>query len=47
MIQRNTIQKKLVLEAVTAISNHPTADEVYQRVVLDHPNVSRGTVYRI
>ena len=47
MKQRNTIQKKLVLEAVSALGNHPTADEVYKRVAFDHPNISKGTVYRI
>ncbi len=46
MKQRNTIQKRLVLEAVAALLNHPTADDVYQRIAMNHPNVSRGTVYR-
>lgn len=44
--QRNTIQRQLVLQAVQAMHNHPTAEEVYSRVAANHPNISRGTVYR-
>lgn len=43
---RNTIQRKLVLEAVQHLHNHPTADEIYQYVAESHPSISRGTVYR-
>ena len=28
------------------MSNHPTAEEVYNRIVLDYPDISKGTVYR-
>ena len=45
-MKRNTIQKKLVLEAVTELRNHPTADEVYTKVSSWYPNISRSTVYR-
>lgn len=46
MIKRNTIQRTLVLEAVRKLMNHPTADEVYETIVKEHPSISRGTVYR-
>lgn len=46
MKQRNTIQKKLIYDAVSKIPNHPTAEEVYNQIVKDHPAVSKGTVYR-
>ena len=46
MVQRNTIQKALIHEAVLRMGCHPTADEVYQEVAKAHPNISRGTVYR-
>jgi len=46
MKRRNTIQKILVLEAVNALNNHPTAEEVYEFVVKKHPYISRATVYR-
>ena len=35
-----------MLEAVSKLHNHPTADEVYREVSDRHPTVSRGTVYR-
>lgn len=46
MIKRNTIQRTLILETIRNLKNHPTADEVYETIVNDHPNISRGTVYR-
>lgn len=44
--KRNTIQKKLVLEAVHELQNHPTAEEVYSHIVEVYKNISKGTVYR-
>lgn len=46
MIKRNTIQCSLVFEAVNKLSCHATADEIYSSIIKDHPNISRGTVYR-
>lgn len=46
MIRRNTIQCALVLETVNKLRCHPTADEIYDELVKEHPNISRGTVYR-
>lgn len=46
MERRNTIQKELVLQAVRAMKAHVTAEEVYNRIIKDHPNVGKGTVYR-
>lgn len=46
MEKRNTIQKQLVLDAVSRLANHPTADEVYREVVQHHPSISKATVYR-
>ena len=46
MIQRKTIQCALVLEAVQRLRNHATADEVYEEIAREHPNIGRGTVYR-
>ena len=43
---RNTIQKQTILQAVEALANHPTAEQVYARVVHTLPNISRATVYR-
>ncbi len=43
---RNTIQKQLVIEAVNAMQNHPSADEIYEQVIKNAPNISKATVYR-
>ena len=45
-MKRNTIQRKLTLDAVQKLQNHPTADEVYAQVAAEHPSISRGTIYR-
>lgn len=44
--KRNTIQRQLVIAAVRSLCNHPTAEEVYNRIVVDYPDISKGTVYR-
>ena len=46
-MERNTVQKAIVLEALNALANHPTADMVYERVHAAHPSVSKATVYRL
>ena len=45
--ERNTLQKTLVYETVNEMHNHPTAQEIYERLHHMHPSVSRATVYRI
>ena len=47
MAERNTVQKNMVYAALHEQGNHPTAEEVYDRVKKEHPAVSRATVYRI
>ena len=46
MEKRNTIQKELVLNAVTKMRRHVTADEVYDYIKKDYPSIGKGTVYR-
>ena len=46
MARRNTIQKQLVIAAVRSLENHPTADEVYNCIISEYPDISKGTVYR-
>ena len=46
MTKRNTIQRSLVFEAVNKLRCHATADEIYEAIVTEHPNISRATVYR-
>ena len=46
MSNRHTLQRSLILEAVKELHCHATADEIYDLIVMKHPNISRGTVYR-
>ena len=46
MIKRNTIQCALVLDAVNKLKCHATAEEVYEELMRERLNISRGTVYR-
>ena len=46
MAKRNTIQRQLVIAAVRFLADHPTAEEVYDRITMDYPDISKGTVYR-
>jgi Fe2+ or Zn2+ uptake regulation protein len=43
---RSTVQRRVILETVLDLDNHPTADQVYERVVDRLPGLSRTTVYR-
>ena len=45
-MRRQTIQRSLVLKAVNKLQCHATADEIYEEIIKEHPNVSRATVYR-
>lgn len=44
--QRNTKQRHMVLNAVRARCNHPSADQIYLDVRAIDDRISRGTVYR-
>lgn len=44
--QRNTRQRQLILDAVRARADHPSADHIYLDVHSIDPRISRGTVYR-
>lgn len=46
MKKRHTIQRTLVYEAVNRLQCHATADEIYESIAKEHPNISRATVYR-
>lgn len=45
-MQRMTHQRRVILEVIQKSSDHPTADEVYERVRKRLPHISLGTVYR-
>ena len=46
MNRRNTIQRELVLQAVTTLANHPTPEQVYDCISARFPGISKSTVYR-
>jgi Fur family peroxide stress response transcriptional regulator len=43
---RHTRQLEVIWEAIKDDSSHPTADQIYERVRKEIPNISLGTVYR-
>ena len=43
---RNTLQRRIVLDSVRNMTNHPDADMIYEKISADHPLVSKATVYR-
>ena len=44
--QRNTKQRKIILEELQKVTSHPTAVELYEMVRPRMPKISLGTVYR-
>lgn len=46
MNKRNTIQRTLVFDTVNELRCHATADEIYDTIAKNNPNISRATVYR-
>lgn len=44
--RRNTIQKELVRVAVANLHGHVSAEDVFEYIRRDHPNIGKGTVYR-
>lgn len=43
---RMTRQRKTILKVLRNTTSHPTADEIYEEVRKEIPNISLGTVYR-
>ncbi len=43
---RMTKQRKVILEELSRVKSHPTADEIYSMVRERLPQISLGTVYR-
>ncbi len=41
-----TPQRTAVLEALKSLRNHPTADNIKEYVVKNHPNIAVGTIYK-
>ena len=47
MKNRNTLQRRLVLETVQRMHNHPTAEEIFREISSENTLISKATVYRI
>ena len=45
-MQRNTVQRQIILEAVKEFHTHPTVDELYVHIHAKHPTISKATIYR-
>ena len=45
-MQRNTLQRKIILDALTKLKTHPAVEEVYAEIQNDYPSISKTTVYR-
>ena len=46
MAEKYTIQRKVILEELSLLKSHPTADELFQIVRIRLPKISLATVYR-
>ena len=44
--ERCTVQRRVILESVLELDNHPSADQVADHVEAHLPGISRTTVYR-
>ncbi|MCL2035710.1 MAG: transcriptional repressor [Oscillospiraceae bacterium] len=44
--KRNTIQRRLIFDALKELNIHATAEQVYEHVAAGHPSISKATVYR-
>ena len=42
-----TPQRMAVIEAIEALHNHPTAEQIINYVRKNHPNIASGTVYNV
>jgi Fur family peroxide stress response transcriptional regulator len=45
-MKRHTRQREAIVKLLKGTSAHPTADEIYDEIRKEIPNISKGTVYR-
>ena len=45
-MQRNTLQRQIILGAVKRLKTHPSIEEVYSEIQEEYPAISKTTVYR-
>ncbi len=42
-----TPQRIAILEAIIKLNNHPTAENIFEYIRRNHPNISTATVYKV
>jgi len=47
MMERNTVQKQIIMDTVRQMHSHPSAVDVFLCVQKTHPSISKSTVYRV
>ena len=45
-MERNTVQRQIVMAAIQKMDTHPAIEEVYAEIKKEYPTVSKTTVYR-
>jgi len=45
-MQRNTVQRQIILDTLNKFITHPTVDELYSEIHKGHPSISKTTIYR-
>ena len=40
------MQRQIILSALQKLKTHPTIDELYAEIYMEHPSISKSTVYR-
>ena len=46
IMQRNTLQRQIILDALIKLKTHPSIDEIYAEIQREYPAISKTTVYR-
>ncbi|MBO5308957.1 MAG: transcriptional repressor [Lentisphaeria bacterium] len=46
MAEKHTIQRRVIMEELSLLKSHPTADDLFQIVRIRLPKISLATVYR-
>lgn len=46
MSQRNTNQKKIILDTLSSMRTHPTINELHEKIKKHDPNIGIATIYR-
>ena len=45
-MQRNTVQRQIILDTLKKFTIHPTVEELYEEIQKSHPSISKTTIYR-